>query len=97
MKLSEIILERQKVGDVELHKGFISTKTEEDPETGAETWEIDYITRNAIARSLDDTITSFNRLVEQYKDDDKLKSFQEYLLHFRKVYKSYMSRKYGKV
>ena len=96
MKLTDIILERQEIGTIEKFKGYNVTKTEDDPETGGETWEIEHLTRSNISRTLNDLISTFKRLLLENRGDTKLKEFLDYLLHFRKIYKMYMSKKYGK-
>ena len=99
MKLIDILLEKQEIGDTEFYKGFLATKTEEDPETGSQSWKIDYLPRNQVSKNLDQLIHYFKILVtqEEFKDDTKLPYYLEHLLHFRKTYKMYMSKNYGKV
>ncbi len=89
-KLKEI-----EVGDIEFDKGTKSTVTDIDPETGAVSWDIDYIPN--IDKLVEDSIDLVNTakgVYQKAKDDKKFLDIYEQARQLRNVIRTHVRNNY---
>lgn len=90
MKIRDIILEKG------WEKSFKTTKTGVDPETGGISWDVEYSPLFTLNKNLDEIAKDFKGLLFQNPNDDKLKEFYSNYINFKKQFRTYITRTYGR-
>jgi len=75
---------------------FTTTLRDEDPETGALTWKVDYTPLKSLDVNLEKIYTDFQKAAEKHPEDKKLQTFLETFSLFKKLLRRHITQTYGK-
>lgn len=96
MKLGKILSEREEIGHKKELPKFTSIKTGEDPETGAEEWEITYRPIFRLDTHLEKVQQEFKSVMRDHPDDPNLVKYYNKYIYFRRSLRSYITKHYGR-